>query len=95
MLLETGGGLYKARTFFNNDPFLLYNVDIISYLDLSSLYKFHLENKGLATLAVRNRPGNRFWLIDKSGLIRGWCNKATGEQKLTVTTTEKLSEIAF
>ena len=29
MLLENGGGLYKARDFFDKNPFLLYNVDII------------------------------------------------------------------
>jgi NDP-sugar pyrophosphorylase family protein len=95
MLLETGGGLYKARGFFDKSPFLIYNVDIISDLDLSALYRFHLEKKGLATLAVRNRPGNRFYLIDKSGLIRGWRNKATGEQILSGTISEELSEIAF
>ena len=95
MLLETGGGLYKARGFFDKSPFLIYNVDIISDLDLSVLYRFHLEKKGLATLAVRNRPGNRFYLIDKSGLISGWRNKATGEQLLSGTTSEELSEIAF
>src|SRR5674476_246142 len=39
MLLENGGGLYKARDFFDTAPFLLYNVDIISDLDLSSLYR--------------------------------------------------------
>ena len=32
MLLENGGGLYKARSFFDNNPFLLYNVDIILIL---------------------------------------------------------------
>jgi N-acetyl-alpha-D-muramate 1-phosphate uridylyltransferase len=95
MLLETGGGLFKARGFFNKSPFLIYNVDIISDLDLSALYKFHLEHKGLATLAVRNRPGNRFYLIDKSGLIRGWRNNATREQILTSNISEELSEIAF
>ena len=42
MLLETGGGLYKARGFFDKSPFLIYNVDIISDLDLSVLYRFHL-----------------------------------------------------
>src|SRR5665648_1161539 len=41
MLLETGGGLHKARGFFDKDPFLIYNVDIISDLDLSALYRFH------------------------------------------------------
>jgi NDP-sugar pyrophosphorylase family protein len=95
MLLETGGGLYKARGFFDKDPFLIYNVDIISDLNLSSLYNYHLEKKGLATLAVRNRPGNRFYLIDRSGLICGWRNRSTGEQIITSATEKELSEIAF
>jgi NDP-sugar pyrophosphorylase family protein len=95
LLLETGGGLYKARDFFDKTPFLIYNVDIISDLDLSALYNYHFEKKGLATLAVRNRPGNRFYLIDRSGIIRGWRNISTGEQILTSATDVELSEIAF
>jgi MurNAc alpha-1-phosphate uridylyltransferase len=95
MLLETGGGLYNARGFFDNEPFLIYNVDIISDLDLSALFRYHLEKKGLATLAVRNRPGNRFYLIDDSGRICGWRNKATGEEILTGRNAGELSEIAF
>jgi NDP-sugar pyrophosphorylase family protein len=95
MLLETGGGLYKARDFFDSKPFLVYNVDIVSDLNLTSLYNFHLEKKGLAALAVRKRPGNRFYLVDSDGLIRGWRNNATGEQILTGPDSEGLSEIAF
>jgi len=95
MLLETGGGLYKAREFFDNTPFLIYNVDIISDLDLSALYRYHLKMKGLATLAVRNRHGNRFYLINDSGRICGWRNKATGEEIITGKDPGQLSEIAF
>jgi len=95
MLLETGGGLFNARKFFDNDPFLLYNADIITDFDLLKLYKFHLENKGLATLAVRNRPGIRYLLINHKGLLRGWCNKNTGERIITGSPSEELSEIAF
>jgi MurNAc alpha-1-phosphate uridylyltransferase len=94
-LLETGGGLFKAKWFFNKDPFLIYNVDIISDLDISALYHYHIEKKGLATLAVRHRTGNRFYLIDKWGIIRGWRNNATGEQILTSQQPGSLSEIAF
>lgn len=94
-LLETGGGLYKARDFFDNNPFLIYNVDIISDLDLSALHTYHLKNKGLATLAVRHRPGNRFYLIDESGLVRGWRNNATGDKILATSISDGLSEIAF
>lgn len=95
LLLETGGGLYNAREFFDRDPFLLYNADTITDLDLSELFKYHLEKQGLATLAVRNRPGNRYFLVNDEGLLRGWCNKATGERIVAGEETESLSEIAF
>ena len=95
MLLENGGGLYKARDFFDRSPFLLYNVDIISDLDLSSLYRLHKEKHGLATLAVRHRPGKRFLLVDNSGQLIGWRNISTGEEIMSRNTHEKLSEIAF
>ena len=94
-LLENGGGLYKARTFFGKDPFLLYNVDIISDFDISSLYRLHLEKKGLATLAVRHRPGKRFLLVDRNGQLRGWRNISTGKQILAGIKETGLSEIAF
>jgi len=94
-LLETGGGLFKARDFFDKNPFLVYNVDIVSDLDLTALYNYHIEKRGLATLAVRKRPGNRFYLVNSLGLIRGWRNNATGEEILTGTIKEELSEIAF
>jgi NDP-sugar pyrophosphorylase family protein len=94
-LLENGGGLYKARDFFGKGPFLLYNVDIVSDLDLSVLYRLHLEKKGLATLAVRHRPGKRFLLVDNEGQLRGWRNISTGEQILAGVAGEGLSEIAF
>lgn len=95
MLLENGGGLFKAREFFDNDPFLLYNVDIVTDLDISSLFEFHIENRGLATLAVRHRLGKRFYLINNEGLLRGWRNIFTGEQILSAATNEELNEIAF
>jgi NDP-sugar pyrophosphorylase family protein len=94
-LLENGGGLYKARDFFDKTPFLLYNVDIISDLDLSVLYKLHLEKKGLATLAVRHRPGKRFLLVDNDCQMRGWRNIFTGEQIPADLNAEGLTEIAF
>lgn len=95
MLLETGGGLFKAKEFFDNKPFLLYNADIISDINLKSLYDFHIQNPVIATLAVRKRPGNRFFLIDKNGFLKGWCNKSNGEKIITGKENEELSEIAF
>lgn len=94
-LLENGGGLHRTRDFFDSKPFLLYNVDIISDLDLRDLFSLHTAKKGLATLAVRHRPGKRFLLIDNNGQLRGWRNISTGEQILCGVKDEGLSEIAF
>jgi MurNAc alpha-1-phosphate uridylyltransferase len=95
MLLETGGGLFKARNFFDNNPFLLYNADIITDLDLSEMTSFHFRQRGIATLAVRHRTGNRFFLVNNEGLLRGWYNRSTGEKILTGPENEELNEIAF
>jgi MurNAc alpha-1-phosphate uridylyltransferase len=95
MLLETGGGLFKARGFFDSNPFLLCNADTLTDLDLSALYRYHIKMQGLATLAVRNRKGNRYFLVDQEGILKGWCNKVTGERIIACEETENLSEIAF
>lgn len=95
ILLETGGGLFKARNFFDTDPFLLYNADIITDLPIDKMLAFHLRHRGLATLAVRNRKGNRFFLVNDEGRLRGWCNRSTGERIITGPEKEQLSETAF
>lgn len=93
-LLENGGGLFKARKFFNDDPFLLYNVDIVTDLDLKAMYGFYKSVDCIATVAVRHRPGRRFLLIDTSGRMQGWCNNETGERIIPGKVMEGLSEIA-
>jgi NDP-sugar pyrophosphorylase family protein len=94
-LLDTGGGLYKAQSFFTDGPFVCYNVDIFTDLNIKALYDHHLSAGALATLAIRHRPGNRFLLVDRHGRVRGWCNKATKEEILTVESRKGLEEIAF
>ena len=83
-LLETGGGLYKAKWFFDdNEPFLLYNVDIITDLNLSHLYNYHISHNGIATLAVMKRNDTRYFLTGDDGIMKGWCNTETGEEIIT------------
>jgi len=92
-LLETGGGLYKAREFFSDEPFLLYNADVLTDIDLKKMLNYHDTGNSLATLAVRHRDGSRFFLIDSGGRLKGWINKSTGEK--IVSGSGRLSEVAF
>ena len=67
--LETGGGVAAAAAHFRRDaPFFLHNVDIISGLDLASMYRAHEASGALATLAVSGRPSGRLLRFDDAGL---------------------------
>ena len=79
-LLDTGGGLKKAAWFFDDKkPFLLYNVDIVSNLNLKTLYQFHLNSKAITTLAVRERNSDRYLLLNSDNKLCGWKNIKTKE----------------
>ena len=79
-LLDTGGGLKKAGTFLKgNEPILIYNVDVISNLDLNALLKYHQEQKALATLVVRQRETSRYLMFDQNLQLAGWKNFSNGE----------------
>ena len=95
LLLETGGGLYKARSFFRSEPFLLYNADIITDIDLSSFYCHHIRQRGIATLAVAERGNDRVFLINPGGVVCGWQNRKTGERVISREETGPLTEISF
>jgi NDP-sugar pyrophosphorylase family protein len=80
-LLDTGGGLKKAAWFFDEQPFLVYNVDVLTDLGLQELYDAHLKSGALATLAVRSRQTKRYLLVDEHERLIGWKNLATGETR--------------
>jgi NDP-sugar pyrophosphorylase family protein len=95
-LLETGGGLVKAGHFFNDgNPFLVHNVDVLTDFNIAELYEYHLKNKSLATLAVKERKTSRSLLINKEHQLCGWKNNQTGETIIARNTTENLIPIAF
>jgi NDP-sugar pyrophosphorylase family protein len=52
-LLDTGGGLLKAKPFFEEGPFIVINTDVLIDLPLSALVAFHEANKATATLVLR------------------------------------------
>ncbi|MEA1987283.1 MAG: nucleotidyltransferase family protein [Candidatus Marinimicrobia bacterium] len=93
-LLNTGGGVKKASRFFDNEPFLLYNVDIISDINLNKMMKQHKKSKALATLAIRKRESSRYLLFEENNLLCGWKNNKSGK-KIIKGNAEKLEEMAF
>ena len=96
MLLDTGGSLKKAASFFSgNDPFLLYNCDIVTDLNLQNLLSYHLKHNAMCTLAVRDRESSRYFIFDKDNSLCGWWNKTTGEKKSVRWSDSEFSAKAF
>jgi MurNAc alpha-1-phosphate uridylyltransferase len=84
-LLETGGGLKKARPFFKLDePFITINVDILTNLHLDKLIQFHTQNDALISFAVTERNTSRYFLFDEGMRLCGWENKKTGEKRISI-----------
>jgi NDP-sugar pyrophosphorylase family protein len=52
-LLDTGGGLLKAKPFLQNETFIVINTDALIDLNLADLIDFHRGTNAVATLVLR------------------------------------------
>lgn len=83
-VLETGGGLLKAKELLGNETFLTINVDILTGLNLKYFLSYHQQNQGLITVAVTDRKTSRYLIFNKYNRLCGWRNKDTGEEKIII-----------
>lgn len=71
-ILGTGGGIKNTAEFFEGcKSFLVYNVDIISGLDIGNLYEFHEHHQPMVTLAIQRRDTTRPLLFDSDNSLVG------------------------
>ena len=95
-LLDTGGGLKKAVSFFDDaEPFLLHNVDVLTDLNLNELLNSHKKNNSIATLAVMKRESSRQFLFDDEMNLCGWQNQKTKEKKISRQKITSFQQFAF
>lgn len=95
-LLDTGGGIMKARPFLDGcEPFIACNVDVISSVDLNKVIEFHNENKPLVTLIVRKRETSRYFMFDQKMRLSGWKNMVSGEEIISNAGFQQSSPFAF
>ncbi len=88
-VLETGGGLLKAKPFLkDSDNFVLMNVDILTDLNLNAIIQQQQNAESLATLAVTERSTSRYFLFNNENELCGWRNVNTGEEKISKESIE-------
>lgn len=94
-LLDTGGGLLKAKPLFTpGEKFITCNVDILTDLNIDKLRDFHEQQRSLISFGVADRKTSRYLLLDKNNRMCGWTNINTGETK-TPLAHQDLSKKAY
>lgn len=95
-LLDTGGGLLKAReSLMDADLLVALNADIISNANLRTIIKQHVKKKAMATLVVRQRETSRYLLFDNEMQLSGWKNIQSGEHKIARPAYDNSTPYAF
>jgi NDP-sugar pyrophosphorylase family protein len=70
VLLETGGGIKNAADLLGDEPFLVYNGDVLADFPLGPLIRAHSGSGNIATLALRSSGAERRIQFDAdSGLV--------------------------
>jgi len=94
-LLGTGGGLLKAKKYLcGSEPFLVYNADIISNINLQGMYSYHLKQGCIATLATSGRDASNY-LLWHDNKLAGWEHIESGKKIIAKKTKKMLLRKAF
>jgi mannose-1-phosphate guanylyltransferase len=68
-ILGTGGGIRNTIDFWDREPFIVLNGDILTNIDLMKAYQHHKEARPLATLILHDRSPYNKIKIDAHGKI--------------------------
>ncbi len=69
-ILGTGGAIRNVADFWENEPLLVFNADIVTDLDLAQLYDFHVANSCAVTMAMHdNEQFNTVWVDEKNHVV--------------------------
>ncbi len=66
VLLETAGGIANVADWLGDQPFLVYNADILSDLPLTPLLEEHARAGNMVTLALRSSAGPQHISFDRA-----------------------------
>ncbi|MEP7163401.1 MAG: sugar phosphate nucleotidyltransferase [Ferruginibacter sp.] len=94
-LLETGGGLLKAKDLLQNgEPFITLNADFLTDLNIDDLLTFHKNKNALVSFGITNRKTSRYFLFDEDNRLCGWRNVNSGEERISIQ-KKNLKEMAY
>jgi len=98
----TGGAIKNAAAFFNGEPFMAINSDIITDINLAEVFEFHIGHSHPATLVLHDFSRHSKVSTDNKNFITGFdgCRKKgslafTGIQAVDSATASFIPEKGF
>jgi NDP-sugar pyrophosphorylase family protein/tRNA A-37 threonylcarbamoyl transferase component Bud32 len=71
-ILGTGGAIKNVAHFWDKDPFMVINSDIVTNIDLKAVYRFHQTHSFPVTLVLHDEPEyNTVW-VTSEGIVKGF-----------------------
>mgnify|MGYP000955491701 CR=1 FL=1 len=84
--LGTAGAVKNAEQFFDNEPLIVFNGDILTDIDISDLVDFHRKNSAKATIAlteVEDPTPYGLVITDEKGRVTSFLEKPSWESVTT------------
>jgi len=79
LILGTGGAIKNVADFWDDQPFMVVNSDILTDIDLRDVYDFHLNHKYPATLVLHDYKEFNNVLISREDFISGFDDEENNE----------------
>ncbi len=77
-ILDTGGAIANIKDEMKDHSFFVINSDVITDIDLTSVWRFHLANQALATLVLHDRTDYNQVTLDADAWITGFRSPGQG-----------------
>ena len=80
-ILGTGGAILNLREFWDKDPFWVVNADIVTDIDFSAVYSFHIQSGSDVTLVLVDYPEVNTVRINPDGRVQEFLRQGTDSFK--------------
>ena len=74
----TGGAVKNVADFWDDQPFMVVNSDIVTDIDLAAVYRFHRQHPQPVTLVLHDAPEFNTVAVDSEDLVTGFGEPGAG-----------------
>ena len=80
-ILGTGGAIKNVADFWDHEPFMVINADIVADIDLAEVYRTHYRHRPAATLVLCDNPAFNSVAVKQKKWITGFHRHNDGSQR--------------